>query len=190
MDATFGPVSNFPGACYEVGVHARRLDVETAIIWDKRLTGSKPTATRGQDKPDPDRGDEQYAALPWRRWPDGTVKVLIITSRETRRWVIPKGWPMKHRAPAEAAAQEAYEEAGVIGDPDPHPVGQYAYGKRLRDGTVQDVTVQVFALEVLVEQLAFPERAQREKLWATPAEAAERVDEPALKTILQAFRPR
>jgi len=136
------------------------------------------------------KGEEQYAALPWRRWPDGTIKVLIITSRETRRWVIPKGWPMKNRAPAEAAAQEAFEEAGVIGLPDPTPVGQYAYGKRLRDGAVQDVIVQVFALEVLVEQLAFPEQAQREKLWTTPADAAERVDEPELKAILEAFKPR
>jgi len=142
------------------------------------------------DKPDPGKGEAQYAALPWRLWPDGSVKVLIITSRETRRWVIPKGWPMKNRAPAEAAAQEAFEEAGVTGPPDPTPVGQYAYGKRLRDGTVQQVTVQVFALEVLVEQLAFPEQAQREKLWTTPADAAERVDEPELKAILRTFKPR
>ena len=135
------------------------------------------------------KGSEQYAALPWRRAPDGSIKVLVITSRETRRWVIPKGWPMKDRTPAEAAAQEAYEEAGVIGEPDPKPVGSYGYGKRLRAGAVHDVTVIVYALEVFVEQLAFPEQGQREKLWTTPAEAAERVDEPELKALIQGFNP-
>lgn len=135
------------------------------------------------------KGGEQYAALPWRRAPDGSVKVLVITSRETRRWVIPKGWPMKDLPPAEAAAQEAYEEAGVIGEADPKPVGSYGYGKRLRAGAVHDVTVTVYALEVFVEQLAFPEQGQREKLWTTPAEAAERVDEPELKALIRGFNP-
>lgn len=138
---------------------------------------------------EPDDRSQQYAALPWRRAPDGSTKVLVITSRETRRWVIPKGWPMKDRAPAEAAAQEAYEEAGVIGEPDPTPIGAYGYGKRLRAGAVQEVTVTVYALEVFVEQLAFPEQGQREKLWTTPDEAAERVDEPELKALIRAFRP-
>jgi 8-oxo-dGTP pyrophosphatase MutT (NUDIX family) len=137
----------------------------------------------------PGKGSEQYAALPWRRAPDGTIKVLVITSRETRRWVIPKGWPMKDRTPAEAAAQEAYEEAGVIGEALPKPLGSYGYGKRLRAGDVQEVTVTVYALEVFVEQLAFPEQGQREKLWTTPAEAAERVDEPELKALIRRFKP-
>ena len=136
-----------------------------------------------------DKGSEQYAALPWRRAPGGAIKVLVITSRETRRWVIPKGWPMKDRAPAEAAAQEAYEEAGVIGEPNPKPVGVYSYGKRLRTGAVQAVTVTVYALEVFVEQLAFPEQGQREKLWTSPEEASERVDEPELKALIRGFKP-
>jgi len=132
----------------------------------------------------------QFAALPWRRMPDGSVKVLLITSRGTRRWVIPKGWPMPDRTPAEAAAQEAYEEAGVVGAPAEKPIGAYAYDKRLRDGALQAVEVRVFPLEVFVEQLAFPEHGQREKLWTSPAEAAERVDEPELKALIRRFRPR
>jgi 8-oxo-dGTP pyrophosphatase MutT (NUDIX family) len=131
----------------------------------------------------------QFAALPWRRMPDGSVKVLLITSRETRRWVIPKGWPMLDRTPAQAAAQEAYEEAGVVGEPGARPIGAYSYGKRLRDGAVQDVEVQVFPLEVLVERLAFPEQGQREKRWIDPSEAARLVDEPGLKTIFRRFKP-
>ena len=130
----------------------------------------------------------QYATLPWRRGADGSIKVLLITSRETRRWVIPKGWPMPNLTPAQAAAQEAYEEAGVFGQNDA-PIGTYTYDKRLRDGALQAVEVVVFPLEVFVEQLAFPEQGQREKLWTTPEDAADKVDEPELKALIGAFRP-
>ena len=131
----------------------------------------------------------QFAALPWRRTADGRVQVLLITSRDTRRWVIPKGWPMPDRTPAEAAAQEAYEEAGVVGAAADKPIGVFVYGKRLRDGAVQPLAVSVFPLEVFVEQLGFPEHGQRERLWTSPAEAAERVDEPELKALIRGFRP-
>jgi 8-oxo-dGTP pyrophosphatase MutT (NUDIX family) len=131
----------------------------------------------------------QFAALAWRRGVDGQVKVLLITSRETRRWVIPKGWPMVDRTPEQAAAQEAYEEAGVVGEAEAEAVGVYSYGKRLRDGIVQPVEVKVFPMEVFVERLAFPEQGQRDKRWLDPAEAAELVDEPKLQGIIRGFRP-
>ena len=131
----------------------------------------------------------QFAALPWRRTADGQIQVLLITSRETRRWVIPKGWPMPDRTPAQAAAQEAYEEAGVVGAAADKPIGVFVYDKRLRDGAVQSLAVSVFPLEVFVEQLGFPEHGQRERLWTSPAEAAERVDEPELKALIRGFRP-
>jgi 8-oxo-dGTP pyrophosphatase MutT (NUDIX family) len=135
------------------------------------------------------RKTEQFAALPWRRRVAGGIEVLVITSRETRRWVLPKGWPMKDRTPAQAAAREAYEEAGVIGEADDEPIGDYGYGKRLRDGVVQDVRVAVFAMEVFVEQMAWPEKDQREKLWTSPDAAADLVDEPELKALIRAFDP-
>jgi 8-oxo-dGTP pyrophosphatase MutT (NUDIX family) len=137
----------------------------------------------------PSKGEEQFAALPWRRRAAGGVEVLVITSRETRRWVLPKGWPMKDRTPSEAAAQEAYEEAGVLGETDPQPIGDYGYGKRLASGVVQDVRVAVFAMEVFVEQMVWPEHGEREKLWTSPGEAAELVDEPELKDLIRAFKP-
>ena len=136
-----------------------------------------------------DKGSVQFAALPWRRLGDGSVKVLLITSRETRRWVIPKGWPMAGLSPVQAAAQEAYEEAGVVGDHSLQPIGAYSYDKRLPRRVAQPVKVLVFPMEVLVEQLAFPEHGQRDKLWTSPAEAAERVDEPELKALIGAFKP-
>jgi 8-oxo-dGTP pyrophosphatase MutT (NUDIX family) len=132
---------------------------------------------------------EQFAALPWRRRVSGDIEVLVITSRETRRWVLPKGWPMKDRTPSQAAAQEAYEEAGVIGEADSEPVGEYGYGKRLRSGAVQEVRVAVFAMEVFVEQMAWPEKDQREKLWTSASAAADLVDEPDLKALIRAFDP-
>jgi 8-oxo-dGTP pyrophosphatase MutT (NUDIX family) len=135
-------------------------------------------------------GARQFAALPWRRLADGQVRLLLITSRETRRWVIPKGWPMADLTPGEAAAQEAYEEAGVFGEASARPIGAYGYDKRLRDGRVRRVEVEVFPMEVFVEQIAFPEHGQRDKAWVCPEEAAGRVDEPELKALIRRFRPK
>ncbi|MBL8771726.1 MAG: NUDIX hydrolase [Phenylobacterium sp.] len=140
-------------------------------------------------RPEPDREPRtQYAALPWRRREDGEVEVLLITSRETRRWVIPKGWPMKDKEPGPCAAQEAFEEAGVVGEPRRRSLGAYHYDKRLRSGRTQHVRVQVFPMEVAEERDIWPEMAERDRNWTTPAEAARLVDEPELKALLAKFR--
>ena len=139
-------------------------------------------------RPEPDREPRtQYAALPWRKT-DDRLEVLLITSRESRRWVIPKGWPMKDMTPEAAAAQEAYEEAGVIGKPGRKTVGLYHYDKRLRSGRLQHVRVMVYALEVREERDIWPEMTERDRNWTTPAEAAALVDEPELKTLLAKFK--
>ena len=141
-------------------------------------------------RPEADREPRtQYAALPWRRRGDG-IEVLLITSRETRRWVIPKGWPMKDRESADAAAQEAFEEAGVIGAPGRKSLGVYHYDKRLRSGRMQHVRVMVFPLEVAEERDIWPEMAQRDRNWTSPAEAAGLVDEPELRALLARFKPK
>ena len=90
----------------------------------------------------------QSAALPWRLSPAGKVEVLLVTSRETRRWVAPKGWPIKGLKSFQAAAREAFEEAGVEGEIGRKKLGVYHYDKRLRSGRLQHVRVQVFPLEV------------------------------------------
>lgn len=141
--------------------------------------------------PEPDREPRsQYAALPWRRGPDGTLEVLLITSRETRRWVIPKGWPIKGMKSPDSAAREAFEEAGVVGQVGKKAVGFYHYDKRLRSGRIQRVGVDVFPLLVTEEREAWPEKGQREKLWTTPDDAAARVDEPELQAVLAGFSPK
>ncbi|WP_349370558.1 NUDIX hydrolase [Salinarimonas sp.] len=134
------------------------------------------------------KGSVQYGALPYEIAADGEVRVLLVTSRETRRWVIPKGWPMKGKAPHEAAAQEAFEEAGVLGEAAPEPIGTYVYWKR-RKRTFKLLTVRVFPLRVRALAETWPEAGERRRAWAPLARAADLVDEPGLVSLLDGFTP-
>lgn len=129
----------------------------------------------------------QYGTIAWRRQEDGEIRILLITSRETRRWVVPRGNLMLVRGPAGSAAREAYEEAGVRGAISRQPLGSYRYDKRRKNGEIVPAEVRLYALEVLVELDEWPERHQRERRWFVPAEAAEAVDEPDLKALLRGF---
>ena len=121
----------------------------------------------------------QYGALCYRSAPDGS-KVLLITSRRTRRWISPKGWPMRGKTPAQAAAQEAYEEAGVRDHVGPKALGFYSYRKVLDRKRQISCLVQVFPLEVTEQSAAFPEARDRQVKWMRPKKAAKRVREPEL----------
>jgi len=127
----------------------------------------------------------QYACLPFRKRADGSIEILLITSRGTRRWVIPKGWPMKGRKPHASAAREALEEAGLIGEVGKVPIGSYGYGKRLKSGEVVPCQVEVFPLKVKSQRKRWPEKGQRSLRWFNLAEAAEAVDEPELRDVIQ-----
>ena len=131
----------------------------------------------------------QYAALPYRRGED-EVEILLVTSRETQRWVIPKGWPMKGKAPYAAAAREALEEAGVVGKIGREAIGVYHYVKRLKNGAPLDCVVDVFPLQVARQRKRWPEQGQRTGHWFSVAEAAEAVDEPELQDIILRFGQR
>jgi 8-oxo-dGTP pyrophosphatase MutT (NUDIX family) len=128
----------------------------------------------------------QYAALPVRKTPDGDREVLLVTSRETQRWVIPKGWPMAGKAPHQAAAREAFEEAGIRGKAGKKAIGQYQYWKRL-DAMFRLVRVDVFKLKI--ERLLddWPEKDSRKRAWFSPESAARMVDEPGLRAILESM---
>src|ERR1700681_325260 len=104
----------------------------------------------------------QYAALPYRRRGDSRTEVLLVTSRETGRWIIPKGWPIKRKAPHAAAAREAREEAGVVGKIGRRSIGWFSYEKRLKRGITIVCKVHVFALKVKRRQESWPEKGQRE----------------------------
>ena len=131
--------------------------------------------------------NKQYAALPW-RYSGGVREVCLISSRETGRWVIPKGWPIKGLTPPQTAAREAYEEAGLGGMMSKKPLGEFEYGKRLDNGKVLPTRVEVFALEQMVQHPEWPEQGQRKLQWFSVPEAAEAVDEPELKVIIRKLK--
>jgi len=128
----------------------------------------------------------QVAALPW-RGQGAALEILLVSSRETRRWVIPKGWPMKDKADHEAAAQEAYEEAGLDGVIVEHAAGDYEYLKRLKSGAAKLVKVDVFPMQVTGEHATWPEKGQRTLQWMGPVEAALAVQEPELRDLIARF---
>jgi 8-oxo-dGTP pyrophosphatase MutT (NUDIX family) len=132
----------------------------------------------------------QVAALPWRRGADGRVEVLLITSRETRRWVTPKGGRMPGKTDAEAAAQEAWEEAGVRGVADDRPLGTFRYLKRLKRRASRWCVVSLYPLRVEAVEDAWLEDQERERRWLSPQEAAGLVDEPDLAALLAGFPDR
>lgn len=131
-----------------------------------------------------DKGGIQYGALPY-RVVDGKVEVLLVTSRGTGRWVIPKGWPMKDRKPHQAAKQEAYEEAGLVGCVGSKQLGTFEYGKRLGPSRTITCAVTVFPLEVSRQLETWPEQDQREVRWFPLEDAASAVQERDLGNLIR-----
>jgi 8-oxo-dGTP pyrophosphatase MutT (NUDIX family) len=125
----------------------------------------------------------QVAALPV-AVADGEVRVMLVTSRETGRWVLPKGWPVKGLEAHEAAAREAWEEAGLRGEVSPRPFGAYHYGKRLDDGRIVACEVWVYPMRVEQERPDWPERRERLRRWMTAAQASLAVEEGGLAALL------
>jgi 8-oxo-dGTP pyrophosphatase MutT (NUDIX family) len=145
---------------------------------------ARPSAVAGAAHPP----SLQVGALCFRRSGQGH-KVILITSRDTGRWVIPKGWPMRRRTEAEAAAREAYEEAGVRGTIGARSIGMYGYMKWLKPGRSMPCVVRIYPLEVHELVKSFPEIGQRKVKWLSPEKAAERVQEPDLARLIRDFVP-
>jgi 8-oxo-dGTP pyrophosphatase MutT (NUDIX family) len=130
----------------------------------------------------------QVAALPWRGTDKG-VEVMLITSRDTGRWVLPKGWPESGEMRWQAALREAGEEAGLVGTMSDQEIGRYFYGKNLKSGLEQRCEVHVFPLQVAKVESKWPEKGQRVRKWFSPQIGASRVHEPELAEILANFNP-
>jgi len=133
----------------------------------------------------------QIAALPYRAAStavDAPVSVLLVTSRQTRRWVLPKGNLVEGLSMHESAAHEALEEAGVRGATCPTPIGAYRYRKRRRTGASVMIDVDVFPIAVTEELPEWEEDDERERRWFPLREAADAVQEPDLQQILRNFR--
>ncbi|PRY25532.1 8-oxo-dGTP pyrophosphatase MutT (NUDIX family) [Aliiruegeria haliotis] len=142
----------------------------------------KPTRIRRGPK------GRQIAALPVRWNADGEPEVLLVTSRTTRRWIIPKGWTMEGKKPWKAAGIEAHEEAGAKGKVRPNPIGSYEYIKILRDGSGMICDVEVFPM--VVEDLipAWKEKNERKRVWFPADRAARLVQEPQLASLLRKLK--
>jgi 8-oxo-dGTP pyrophosphatase MutT (NUDIX family) len=102
----------------------------------------------------------QYGVLPYRVDAEGKLEILLITSRERRRWVVPKGNPIPFLLNYESAAREAFEEAGVEGPISTVPIGSYRYEKRRRQGGGSPALVNLYPLRVTRQADAWPERDQ------------------------------
>ncbi|WP_255602637.1 NUDIX hydrolase [Glacieibacterium megasporae] len=114
--------------------------------------------------------------------------MLLITSRTTKRWIIPKGNPIRGLLPHLAAAREAFEEAGISGVVKAEAIGSYGYAKVINDGTTRAARVDVFPLAVLGRAKHWPEQHERVTEWFGLNDAANAVEEPELKLIIAAFR--
>jgi 8-oxo-dGTP pyrophosphatase MutT (NUDIX family) len=130
----------------------------------------------------------QVAALCWRASHKHALEVLLITSLNSKRWIIPKGWPEPELGPAENAAREAFEEAGVMGKISPAPIGSYHYLKERKGGGGIPCRVEVFALAVTKQVDDWPEKNSRELVWLPLDEAAARIAEPSLRQLIKDFR--
>ena len=128
------------------------------------------------------------AALCWRTQRGAALEVLLITPLNSKRWILPKGWPEPELGPAENAAREAFEEAGVVGKISAQPIGSYHYLKERKDGGGIPCSVEVFALEVTKQLDEWPEKGSRKFSWMSMDQAAAHLAEPGLRQILKDFR--
>lgn len=128
----------------------------------------------------------QYAALPWRRH-QGVLQILLITTRGTRRWIVPKGWPEAELSPPQCAAREALEEAGVVGEIASRKLGAFDCHKRVKNGAMLPLHIEVFPMEVVRQRRDWPEKGHREIAWCTLDDALVRVREPGLRKLIVKF---
>jgi len=129
----------------------------------------------------------QFGALPYRISARGELELLLVTTRQSGRWIIPKGGPVKGLKAAASAAQEAYEEAGVRGVVKARPIGRFNFEKSLAEGVMIPCEVAVFSLYVTKQYSSWPEQTQRICRWFEPAEALAKLTDEGLISIVGSF---
>lgn len=130
----------------------------------------------------------QFAALCY-RVRRGKVQVLLITSRQRGRWIVPKGWPMEGKTPAASATQEAWEEAGVMGRSDGTCLGVYSFVKERAGHQAHPCLAMLYPVKVSALSKRYPEMAERRRRWVSRKKAARLVAEPELAQLILGFRP-
>ena len=131
----------------------------------------------------------QFAALCY-RIVDGKVQILLVPSRRSGRWIAPKGWPMDGKTPYDAAAQEAWEEAGATGKVGTVPLGLFSYVKLIEGAPDYTCIAVIYPMRVKKLVKEYPEAAQRKRKWVSRKKAAGMVQEPELARIIKDFDPR
>ena len=129
---------------------------------------------------------QQIGALCYRR-KGSKINILLISSRRSGRWIIPKGWKLDKLNNRKSAALEAWEEAGVQGRVSARRVGAYFYRKKKTEDSYFTCQVKVFSLQVMKMKKNFPEKNQRKQIWVTPAKAINLLMEPELKELVKKF---
>jgi 8-oxo-dGTP pyrophosphatase MutT (NUDIX family) len=133
----------------------------------------------------------QYGALPYRFTPMAALEILIVTTRQSRRWIVPKGWPIKRLTPSKSAAREAFEEAGVRGKIGARAIGSFTYKKTAgQTADYPDYEVKIFPLLVRRQSATWPEHGQRVVQWVDPEKAISLIREPKMKAIVAKFAKR
>ena len=149
----------------------------------KRANGTDMPTGRNQKRSAGKTHGEQVAALPWRNAKNG-IKIALVTSRTTRRWIIPKGWREADKPDRKMAEIEALQEAGLEGKISSETIGLYFYDKILDDGSALPCRVDVYGLDVRTQHRHFKEARERQVEWFTPEEAADEVDEDELAILI------
>lgn len=116
---------------------------------------------------------------------DGEPDVLLVSTRDKGRLILPKGWPEADKPAFRTAVIEAYEEAGVVADAAPRPLGSFRSFKGLQSGLRIRTRVLVFQLRFERQLREFPEKGERSCHWLPLSQAIERADEPALRRFLR-----
>jgi 8-oxo-dGTP pyrophosphatase MutT (NUDIX family) len=149
---------------------------------DKRISRGKNLSKVGR------ASRIQYGALPYRIAKTGSLELLLITTRQAKHWIIPKGWPVKGLKPAKSAAREAYEEAGIRGAISSKPIGTFSYEKRLEEKSVTvPCEVRVFALSVRRQLKRWPEAYERDSKWFEPINALSALKDDGLRELIASF---
>ena len=161
-----------------------KADPVTASPTSKTKKSQLPIKLRAGGKTDV---RTQFAALCYRYKKD-ELQICMVTSRGSGRWILPKGWPMHKQTPAQAAAQEAWEEAGLKGAPIDHCLGVYSALKPLENETAP-LLVMVYPVRVETVAKNWPEMEDRKRKWVSARKAAKKLTEPELRRIVSTFDP-
>ena len=158
---------------------------EASPVFRRRFEGEAEIPGRPRKRKVKQAIRVQYGALPYRFNHDAALEILLVTTRQSRQWIIPKGWPIKGLRPAKSAAREAFEEAGVVGA---KSIGLFTY-KKMLDGNGVGVNCEVGVFPLLVKRQSetWPEIEQRVVQWVAPDRALSLIKDPGLKALVAAF---